>query len=88
MFVGSFYRLQNRNDIERKIPLGSSTSIIYIEDEGKFYERNIYGLVSEYNVGHYDNIDAYIMFACQWLNDEDFGDGKVYKYFVKMHEED
>lgn len=39
-------------------------------------------------LGLYDNIDAYIMFACQWLNDEDFGEGKVYKYFIKMHEED
>lgn len=58
MFVGSFYRLQNRNDIERKIPLGSNTSIIYIEDEGKFYERNIYGLISEYSVGHKEPVSV------------------------------
>ena len=37
-------------------------------------------------LGLYDNIDAYVMFACQWLNDDDFGDGKVYKYFIKLHE--
>lgn len=38
-------------------------------------------------LGLYDNIDAYVMFSCQWLNDKDFGEGKVYKYFIKEHEE-
>lgn len=51
MYVGSLYRIPSRADIERKIPLGATTSIIYIEDEGKFYERNIYGLMAEYNIG-------------------------------------
>lgn len=48
MFIGSFYKLQSRADIDRRVPLGSSTAIIYVEDEGKFYERNVYGIVSEY----------------------------------------
>lgn len=32
-----------------------------------------------------DNLDAYIMFSCDWLTDSDFGKGKVYKYFIKLH---
>jgi hypothetical protein len=35
-----------------------------------------------------DRVEAYIMFSCDWLTDCDFGEGKVYKYFVKLHEED
>lgn len=35
-----------------------------------------------------DSLDAYVRFSCDWLTDSDFGEGKVYKYFVKIHEED
>lgn len=35
-----------------------------------------------------DNVDAYLSFSCDWLTDSDFGKGKVYKYFIKIHEDD
>jgi hypothetical protein len=35
-----------------------------------------------------DKIESYIMFSCDWLTDCDFGEGKVYKYFIKIKEED
>lgn len=50
MFVGSFYRIKTYNDIERGVPMTSSCSIIYVEDEGKFYEKSLYGLVREYDI--------------------------------------
>lgn len=39
-------------------------------------------------LGLENNVGAYIMFSCDWLADDDFGEGKVYKYFIKIHEED
>ena len=51
MFIGSFYRLQSKSDIDRKVPVGPMASVIYIEDEGKFYERNVYGVVTDYLIG-------------------------------------
>lgn len=49
MFVGSFYRVQHKVELDR-IPVSSSTIIIYVEDEHKFYEKNRYGLFLDYNV--------------------------------------
>lgn len=40
------------------------------------------------NLGLESRTDAYIMFSRDWLKDSDFGKGKVYKYFIKMHEDD
>ena len=51
MFIGSFYRVQTKNDIDHKVPFGSSPAIIYVEDSKEFYERNIYGLICEYPIG-------------------------------------
>ena len=34
-----------------------------------------------------DRVDIYLMFSCDWLTDTDFGKGKVYKYFVKLHKD-
>lgn len=38
-------------------------------------------------LGLEDNVEAYVMFSCDWLTDSDFGKGKVYKYFVELHDE-
>lgn len=51
MFVGSFYRVQTREDIDRRVPLGSSVAIVYVEDTNTFYERNGYGMIVEYPIG-------------------------------------
>ena len=48
MFIGSFHRVVNKNDIESRIPTSSSPCIIYVEDEKKLYEKNTYGMVTEY----------------------------------------
>lgn len=50
MFIGSFYRLKTYNDIERGVPMSSSNAIVYVEDERKFYEKGLYGLVREYDI--------------------------------------
>lgn len=48
MFIGSFHRVVNKSDIESRIPTSSSPCIIYVEDEKKLYEKNTYGMVTEY----------------------------------------
>lgn len=48
MFIGSFHRVVSKNDIESRIPTSSSPCIIYVEDEKKLYEKNTYGMVTEY----------------------------------------
>lgn len=48
MFIGSFHRVVNKGDIESRIPTSSSPCIIYVEDEKKLYEKNTYGMVTEY----------------------------------------
>lgn len=35
-------------------------------------------------LGLIDSVEAYIHFSVDWLEDIDFGEGKVYKYFIKM----
>lgn len=40
------------------------------------------------NLGLESRTDVYIMFSRDWLKDSDFGKGKVYKYFVKIHEDE
>jgi hypothetical protein len=49
MFVGSFFRVQAKTEMDR-VPIGSSATIIYVEDERKFYEKNRYGYYMEYNL--------------------------------------
>ena len=49
MFVGSFFRVHAKVEMDR-IPMGSSTSIVYVEEEHKFYEKTRYGLYNEYNM--------------------------------------
>ncbi len=48
MFVGSFHRVVNKEDIGTRIPISSSPCIIYVESEKKLYEKNTYGAISEY----------------------------------------
>ena len=48
MFVGSFHRVVSKNDIESRIPTSSSPCIVYVEEEKKLYEKNTYGMVTEY----------------------------------------
>ena len=50
MFIGSFYRVGTREEMERNIPIGSAPAIVYVESEGKLYEKNRYGMVAEYRV--------------------------------------
>lgn len=50
MYIGSFHRVATREEIDRRVPLCSCSSIILVEDEKKLYEKNIYGIVSEYPV--------------------------------------
>ncbi len=38
--------------------------------------------------GWENKVEVYLMFSCDWLRDTDFGEGKVYKYFIKCHEEE
>lgn len=48
MFIGSFHRVVNREDIDSKIPSSSSSCIVYVENEKKLYEKNSFGMVTEY----------------------------------------
>ena len=48
MFIGSFHRVVNREDIDSKIPSSSSSCIVYVENEKKLYEKNSFGIVTEY----------------------------------------
>lgn len=47
MFIGSLFTVQYKAEMER-IPVGSASTIIYVESENKFYEKNRYGLCNEY----------------------------------------
>lgn len=38
--------------------------------------------------GWENKVEVYLMFSCDWLCDSDFGEGKVYRYFIKCHEEE
>lgn len=49
MFIGSFYRVGTREEMERNIPTGSAPAIVYVESECKLYEKNRYGMVAEYH---------------------------------------
>ena len=40
------------------------------------------------NLGLENKTEAYIMFSRDWLLDSDFGVGKTYKYFIKLHEDE
>ena len=40
------------------------------------------------NLGLENKTEAYIMFSRDWLLDSDFGAGKTYKYFIKLHEDE
>lgn len=51
MFVGSFFRVKDRSEAERSIPSGSGSTIIFVEDENKLYEKSRYGFLMEYNLG-------------------------------------
>lgn len=48
MFVGSFHRVVNKDDIDTRIPTSSSPCIVYVESERKLYEKNTFGMVTEY----------------------------------------
>lgn len=50
MFVGSFFRVKDRAEAERGIPSGSGSTIIFVENENKLYEKNRYGMLMEYNL--------------------------------------
>lgn len=54
MFIGNFYRVVTRDEMERNIPIGSAPAIVYVESEGKLYEKNRYGMVAEYQVNTQD----------------------------------
>lgn len=58
MFVGSFHRVVNKDDIDTRIPTSSSPCIVYVENERKLYEKNTYGMVTEYlSLGGISNDD-------------------------------
>lgn len=40
------------------------------------------------NLGLEGKTEAYINFSRDWLKDSDFGKGKAYKYFIKIHEDE
>ena len=48
MFIGSFHRVVSKTDIDSRIPTSSSPCIVYVEEEKKLYEKNTYGMVTEY----------------------------------------
>lgn len=50
MFVGSFYRVRTKGDIDRMVSAASASAIIYVEDEHKFYEKTPFGMTMDYNL--------------------------------------
>lgn len=62
MFIGSFYRVPTKADMEKPVSYGLPI-IFYVEEEHKLYEKNNYGMINEYKIdmgevrGYIDHTD-------------------------------
>ena len=61
MFVGNFYIVSTKEEIDKRIGMGTPLSIIFVETEKKLYSKNAYGTISDYP-GTEINIDKKIDF--------------------------
>lgn len=83
-YTGGRWTYEQITDVANEKGLGENISRPEFYVVMNMWDSDYYDTMKYLNL--YDNLDAYTMFACQWLNDDDFGKGKVYKYFVKLHE--